>query len=208
MPQAHAAPAGSKADASRIRILDEAARLFRQRGYSLVSLRDIAGEVGMKPGSVYYHFASKKEIVLEILDTGIFLVHDEVSNALTRLPADTPAAQLLHAGILGHLRSLFEFSDYTSASVRLHHQVPEDVRGANVLARRRYDRLWDGILERIGTQCGVRADIDVATFRAMLISALNATLDWFDGRRGEIGPLAERYASILMHGLLPDAGCT
>lgn len=202
MPQAPAAETASKADLSRVRILDAAARLFRGRGYSTVSLRDIAAGVGMKAGSVYYHFASKEVLVLEVLDTGIFLVHDEVAKAVARLPEDVPARELLHAAILSHLRSLFEFSDYTSASVRIYHQVPPDIRAANGTARRRYDRLWDGILGRIRAQGEARSDIEPKTLRAMVVSALNATLDWFDGRKRAVAPLADSYADLFMNGLL------
>lgn len=43
-------------------ILDVALKLFSQRGYSAVSIRDICAEVGIKESSVYYHFDSKQKI--------------------------------------------------------------------------------------------------------------------------------------------------
>ena len=60
----------TKSEATRQSILHAAAGLFRQQGYAAVSLRDIAEAVGMKTGSLYYHFNSKESLVEEILTLG------------------------------------------------------------------------------------------------------------------------------------------
>lgn len=48
--------------ATRERILDAAYRMFVERGYQGSSMRDIAGEAGIKAGSIYNHFLGKEEI--------------------------------------------------------------------------------------------------------------------------------------------------
>ena len=60
----------SKSEVTRHAILEAAAGLFREHGYAAVSLRDIAEAVGMKTGSLYYHFDSKESLVEEILTLG------------------------------------------------------------------------------------------------------------------------------------------
>ena len=70
------------AGASRKRILDVAAHLFREKGYAGVSLRSIASDADLKAGSIYYHFASKDDLVVEVLDQGIKRVHDAVAAAI------------------------------------------------------------------------------------------------------------------------------
>ena len=47
-------------------ILEEAAKLFKDKGYGGTSMRDIAGQVGMEAASMYNHIKSKDEI-LEII---------------------------------------------------------------------------------------------------------------------------------------------
>lgn len=44
-----------------------AARLFKQKGYSAVTMRDLAAAVGLKAASLYNHIASKEEILNEVI---------------------------------------------------------------------------------------------------------------------------------------------
>lgn len=191
-----------KADASSTRILDCAAKLFRQQGYASVTLRQIAAAAGMKAGSVYYHFDSKEVIVSEILNRGIAVVHNEVSQVFKSQPDNAQAGEVIHACIEAHLRSLFTYSDYTSANVRIYSQVPPHVREANRKARRGYEQLWDRILKRANEQDALRDDLDNRHARLMLISSLNATLEWFDPKRGSIKTLSRNYSDLLLKGLL------
>lgn len=55
------------APARRTVILDNAARLFAEQGIGGTSVREISASVGMLSGSLYHHFASKDEMVEEIL---------------------------------------------------------------------------------------------------------------------------------------------
>ena len=48
-------------------ILDAAAHLFVERGFSATSTRAIADEVGIRQASLYYHFASKERILHDLL---------------------------------------------------------------------------------------------------------------------------------------------
>ena len=65
-PRARAV-AGRKRDRStRERILDVAADLFIEQGYDLASLREIAERMGFTKAALYYHFASKADILMAL----------------------------------------------------------------------------------------------------------------------------------------------
>lgn len=197
----------SKAEDTRQRVLDVAARQFRDRGYAGVSLRDIADEAGLKAGSLYYHFRSKDEIVATVLDIGIALVHEAVEQAVAALPQGASPERLLTTAIRQHLQAFLAYSDYTSANVRIFGQLPPEVRRANLPARQRYEALWDAIIDRARAAGTVRNSVDTATFRLFLLGAMNASLEWFDPARGDVDRLARRYADLALHGLLgrPEA---
>ena len=50
-------------------IIERALELFSIRGYGAVSIRDIAGAVGIRESSIYYHFKSKRDIFDTIVET-------------------------------------------------------------------------------------------------------------------------------------------
>lgn len=195
----------ARASSTRRRILDVAARQFRTRGYAGVGLRGIAAEAGLKAGSLYYHFDSKEEIVAAVLEIGIELVHDAVDQAVRGAPPGQSAEETLRRAIARHLLAFLTFSDYTSANVRIFGQVPDSVRSTNLPARQNYERLWDDILGRLKVSGAARGDMDVRATRLFLLGAMNSTLEWFDPERGDIGVLADKYADILLNGILDPA---
>jgi AcrR family transcriptional regulator len=49
-------------------ILDVATVLFAERGYDGTSMNDVAGRVGMRKASLFYHFATKDSLYEAVLD--------------------------------------------------------------------------------------------------------------------------------------------
>jgi len=53
------------------RILREAMRLFRERGFESVGLREVMEASGLTRGPFYNHFASKEALMAEAIDAGM-----------------------------------------------------------------------------------------------------------------------------------------
>ncbi|NKB84867.1 TetR/AcrR family transcriptional regulator [Brucella grignonensis] len=52
---------------TRTVIIETAAGLFADLGYSAVSMRDVASKVGVTPANLYHHFKGKDELIREAL---------------------------------------------------------------------------------------------------------------------------------------------
>ena len=80
---------GSRASQTRQRILDSAAEVFAEHGYSGASMRDIAGRLGITKAALYYHFCSKEDLleglVNPVMDALLGFVETVESG---RLPAE------------------------------------------------------------------------------------------------------------------------
>jgi AcrR family transcriptional regulator len=62
---------GARAGRSRRAILDAAAPIFAERGYEAASLNEIILASGLTKGGFYFHFRSKRELALAVLqDSG------------------------------------------------------------------------------------------------------------------------------------------
>ncbi len=184
-------------------ILDTAARLLREDGYAATSLRDIAAECGMKAGSLYYHFASKDEIIGEVLRIGVERVSDHVRRAVLALPPNADARTLLHTAVRAHLSALLELHDYTSANVRIFGQVPAPVREAHIATRDAYEHFWTELLKRCAKQAGWNPRRDLALTRLFLINALNGTLEWFSDGRATVDQITHELTELMLDGLSP-----
>src|SRR3984885_14436608 len=53
---------------TRERLLDEARRLFRERGYAATSLEQIAEAAGVTKGAIYGHFSRKEDLLISAID--------------------------------------------------------------------------------------------------------------------------------------------
>jgi AcrR family transcriptional regulator len=65
-PRASEPEAPSEQASTRERILDIALELFTEQGYDKTSLRQIAERLGFSKAAIYYHFASKEDILMEL----------------------------------------------------------------------------------------------------------------------------------------------
>ena len=65
-PSSPAEAAASDPTSTRERILDVALDLFIEKGYDGTSLREIAERLGFTKAALYYHFASKEDILMAL----------------------------------------------------------------------------------------------------------------------------------------------
>ena len=91
------APASGPADATpREQILDAAAALFAERGFAATTTRLIAERVGIRQASLYYHFAGKDELLIELLTTSVRPSLDAVRRIEGLVPGSASAAAALY----------------------------------------------------------------------------------------------------------------
>jgi AcrR family transcriptional regulator len=58
----------TKSADTRTRILEAAFTMLSRQGYEGTSIKDIAGEAGVAQGLVHYHYKSKQQLVLAVLE--------------------------------------------------------------------------------------------------------------------------------------------
>ncbi|MER7481610.1 helix-turn-helix domain-containing protein [Streptomyces sp. NPDC126510] len=132
---------------ARDQILDAAGALFVEHGIAATSTRMIAERVGIRQASLYYHFATKDEILAELLATSVRPSLEMVERIHGWVPERASAAAALYAVAATDVRTLSR-TPYNIGTLYL---LPE------VLAAGRFDafradreRLQEGY-GRIGT---------------------------------------------------------
>jgi AcrR family transcriptional regulator len=159
-------------DNRRQQLLDVAARLFRERGYHVTSMRDIAHEVGMLSGSIYYHFSSKEDLLLAVYEEGLRHIAERVDAAVA---AHDTAWERLEAGCTAHLEALLELSDYTQVMIRV--LPPEGGKVAERLLelRDRYEARFRELIDALA----LPEAADRRYLRLLLMGGLNWSHVWY-----------------------------
>lgn len=172
-------------------VLDAAARLFASRGYSATSMRDIAEACQMLPGSLYYHFAAKEDLLVAVYERGVEDLRARVRSAMAKEQA--PWARL-EAACAAHLETVLRASDYAQVLIRV---VPEDIPAvAARLAHLRdaYEREFAELIEALP----LPPEAERKTMRLMLLGALNWARFWFHpGGRETPRSLARKFLKLL-----------
>ena len=158
----------ARPDTRRAQIIGQASQLFAARGYERTSMRDIAGAVGMLPGSVYYHFASKGALRAAVYADAIDDAIAAVQKATSR---HTDAWDPLEAASIAHLTTLLDGGSIAAVIADSPaHGAPELVGH-----RHRYEAVFRDLVDDIAMPPGVSA----SHFRLALLGALNWALTWF-----------------------------
>lgn len=175
----------------REQVLDAAARLFVEKGFSGTSTRDIAKATGMLPGSLYYHFQSKEDLLIAVFEEGVQRISDCVDTALKGCGQDP--WERLQTACEAHLSMLLGGSNYAHVVVRI---LPSDAPGAEqtlVRLRNEYETRFIVLFEALPLD----ATTDRSILRLMLIGAMNHAPVWYRQGRDTPKGLAQKFINTL-----------
>ncbi|WP_427901643.1 TetR/AcrR family transcriptional regulator [Marinobacter caseinilyticus] len=165
----------SDPSSARGRLLKEAARLFRDKGYERTTVRDLAAAVGIQSGSLFHHFRTKEEILKAVMVETIQLNTAVMQGAMDQAETDRDK---LHALILSELESINGQTGEAMAVLVYEWRSLSKEGQEEVLALRDiYEQLWLDVLTSLAAQGVIRADPFVT--RRMLTGALSWTVTWY-----------------------------
>lgn len=174
-------------------LVDAAAHVFRQKGYGLTTMRDIAAATGMTAGSIYYHYPSKSDLLLAVYTEGVRRAGSALRAAVESV--SEPWDQL-ECAVTAHLTMMVggdsDAAPFAGVFVQVmpHDFPPEHVRTLIAL-RNEYEEHFRDLIE----QLPLRRGVDRTLLRLHLIGALNHVPHWYR-RDGRASPQAIARAMI------------
>ena len=109
---------------TRTAILDLGEKLIRTKGYHAFSYKDIAGELNIKNAAVHYHFPTKTDLGVAVLERAVKTIEDS-SVQWSQLPEDQQFKKFLHTYFESNARgTVCLMGALSAASVEL----PEEMR--------------------------------------------------------------------------------
>jgi AcrR family transcriptional regulator len=143
---AAAAPPESSDLGRRDELLAAAARLFAQRGYHSIGVDDVAAAVGMAGPSLYHHFATKLDVIVEVITQGATQLLEGTARALADTRSDT---QRLEAQLAAYVTFSFTHTDLMDMLITEVPHLPEPYRTSFRETQRQYLDRWLDVLVRL-----------------------------------------------------------
>jgi AcrR family transcriptional regulator len=179
----------------REELLRVSARLFREKGFDGTTIRDISTAAGMHSGSPFYHFKTKQDILLAVMEQGLAegLRRTEEVMALN-LPPERKLTRLIRS----HLGTIQEDgNDFIPVLLYDWRSLNAANRRRVVALKDRYDTLWQTLIDELLGAGRVAGDAQLV--RLLLLGAVNWSGTWWKpGGRLSLDEVAEGTAQLFL----------
>jgi AcrR family transcriptional regulator len=186
-----------------VQIFEVACRLFAQKGFDGVSMRDIALECGISKATLYHYFPDKDSLLrpLAMGVTKALYLHVARHDDPT-----LPATQRLRHLVVETARFFDRHRWAWIASASTFWNDPElRFRRERIGWRDRYERLLREILEA-GIAAGDIRAMDVPVAGRMIIGAVNWMARWYDPKGALPAPdIAQAFCDMVLDGIVAPA---
>ncbi len=181
-------------------VLETAAKVFARRGYAAATVQDVADELGMLKGSIYYYIKSKEDLLFRLLNA----VHDDVDAVLQEailVEGLNPLERLL---LYVRNQCTYNLNNLVRISV-YYHDLDQlgDERREEILRRRRAHENYIVKLVREAQEQGLIDDKrDARLLSYNVFAALIWPYRWFKPRgRIKVDGVVETCVSFIRGGL-------
>jgi AcrR family transcriptional regulator len=178
-----------------------AARLFAERGFHATRMADIASELDMQAGSLYYYAASKEDLLVAIVESRVGVAVAALRDIVS---SDAPVADKIRAAIAAHLRAFQDDADiYSIFNFERLADISPDVAEHVNRRGREYEALWAELVSTGARSGALRNDVDVRVTVKAIVGLCTSTLLWFrPGGRLSLDEVAGQFADLVLAGLV------
>ena len=184
-------------------ILDVAAEVFYEKGYDASSLQEIADQVGILKGSIYYYIKTKRDL----LDNLLIEVHKGGIARLRHLAAtEGPPLTKLYATIYGHVQFICE--NLAKTTVYLHElQKLKPEQRAELIGLHEFRDEFLQLIREGQSNGDILPDLDPKLTSQALLGAINSSYQWYRPNRGKpSAQVAEYFAITSLRGIATSKG--
>lgn len=180
-------------------IIAAAAKLFKQKGYHATTIQDVADEVGMLKGSLYYHIKSKEELLYLVTKEPIRELIDRQKKLMeSRLSPRQKIVEFTRSHIQAFEENYPHMFVFLQEKASLSEPVQAEVAGIDF----RYEALLEAILNEGIEKGDFRRELDLKMMAFSILGMCNWMFKWYTkGGRLSIDEIAYHMAEIVINGI-------
>jgi len=189
-------PKPSSAEADD-RLIDTAARLFRERGFAATTVRQIARAAGMLPGSLHYRYPTKDALLLALMRRG---VEADLADVRAAIATSRDPMERLRLALRARVRYLLS-RDAATVVLFDWRSLKGRSRDEMIRLRDRYEAFWSGLLHEAAGAGRLRAQVDLSLLRFLIFGATNWIPMWYSAK-GSHTPdeIADAFFDLIANG--------
>jgi AcrR family transcriptional regulator len=183
----------------REKVLAAAVQSFAEYGYNAATMRDIARIAGIQAASIYYHYASKQALLVEIMETHMRHLNANLERIVSK---QETVQQRLHEAITNHIRLHTTYkSEFFIIDTEIRALEGEN-RSYILSLRDQYEALLQRLLLE-GMEQGVLRKTDVKVASYAIIAMCTEVAKWFrPAGRLSVQQVIDMYSQMVTEGLL------
>jgi AcrR family transcriptional regulator len=172
--------------------------LFFKKGYFATCISDIARGSGIQKASIYYHYASKEDLLYHILKS---TMDDLTSYLKASLSSVTGIEQRMCMAVRSHVRFHLERQKENFIANSELRGLTADHYQVIVKKRDEYEAIFQDLI-RQGTDESVFANVDVKILSYAILTLCTAGATWYKPTgRLTVGEIADIYVGFILSGL-------
>jgi AcrR family transcriptional regulator len=184
-------------------VLDAAAKVFAERGYSEASVQDVADELGILKGSLYHYIRTKEDLLFWLLEA----VHKDVEEILEQVAAEEGLGPLERLSLYVRRQVLYNLDNLRRISIYYHDmdRLSEDRLAKIVSQRHAHEKFVNGLIREAQDQGLADPSLDARVLTNCLFGTVIWTYRWYrpNGRTSR-ERIADLCANFTLNGVVGE----
>ncbi|MEH7246013.1 TetR/AcrR family transcriptional regulator [Neobacillus niacini] len=176
-------------------ILRSASSIISEKGYEKTTMEDIAAQLLMTKGSMYYYFKNKEELLFEC---HLMILEPSIEKLIDVRNSDLSPLGKMRKVISDYI--IFEINEKAMFNVagKLDQTFSKEFLEKILAKRDEYNHIFDELIQE-GIKTEVFQNVDVKMARLIILGALNSVQSWYKPE-GKLKPeeIANIHADYLL----------
>lgn len=188
-----------KAEKKKQEIIQSAISIIAEKGFHATTTEEIAANLLMTKGSLYYYFKDKQDLLFQ---SQVMILEKSITNINEVIVQQLPIEEKFKKAMIVHVEYVISERSVFGMGIRPEQHFQEEQLTMIVKLRNNYSKLFDRMIKE-GIAANTFKNVETIIVRNIILGAMNWVVTWYSpsGNKSS-NKLAETIAHYLLEILL------